>query len=519
MRPRGSRAGRLLLAIALAAALVAAAAGGYFFMTGRPDSAVRRLAQQDSRLQQTAARMQREFTISQAAIGRYVLYGLRQSLAPVQPLEVSFRRDVHSLGALAPTDLQALIRAQRQAGLALFAVADRIGGLPPRSAAAQRLATATVATAKDFAIANSRFSGDLATRAGTLSARSGRSFGAGLGWSAAALAVAVLLLIAAYVGTAQPADGPLRALAAVRRRAGGDRAAPAGGGRRRARAAPAGAAPAGAASAGAASAGAASAEAAPAPAAASEPGEQALPRQGAGLAPPHPAPPDFLATISHELRAPLTTIEGYVEMLADEGPDQVTPAQQKMLDSINRSAVRLRNLVDDVFTLAKLESGAASLATRPVNLPDVISAAAEAVEPAVAAARLSLTCTGPAAGMTVAGDAGQLERVMINLLSNAVKFTPDEGAITVTAAAEDEWGVVTVADSGIGIPERDQKELFTRFFRASNARERAIPGTGLGLAIVRTIMISHGGEVEVDSREGSGTTVTVRLPLQRTPGA
>jgi signal transduction histidine kinase len=228
-------------------------------------------------------------------------------------------------------------------------------------------------------------------------------------------------------------------------------------------------------------------------------------------------PPEFLATISHELRAPLTTIEGYVEMLADDGPDQVTPAQQKMLDSISRSAVRLRNLVDDVFTLAKLESGAASLATRPVNLPDVIAAAAEAVRPSVAAAGLSLTRTGPAAGMTVAGDAGQLERVMINLLSNAVKFTPRDGEITVTAAAEDEWGVITVADSGIGIPERDQKELFTRFFRASNARERGIPGTGLGLAIVRTIVISHGGEVELESREGSGTTVTVRLPLPRTP--
>jgi signal transduction histidine kinase len=496
MRPRGSRVSRSLLALALAATIVAAAACGYFFMTGQRDATARRLAQQDYLLLRTAARLQREFTGSQAAIGGYARSGLREYLAPAHTLGVAFRRDVHSVAALAPANLQALVRAQRQAGVALFAVADRIGGLPPRSAAAQDLATKTVVTARDFAIANSRFSGELATSAGTLSARSGRSLGARFGWSAAALAVAVLLLIAAAVSTAQPADGPLRALAAaVRRRAGGDRAARAG---------PAGVAPA---------------PAAPAPAAAGEPGEQAVSRQDSGLAALDPVRSDFLATISHELRAPLTTIEGYVEMLADDGPDQVTPAQQKMLDSISRSAVRLRNLVDDVFTLARLESGATSLATRPVNLPDVITAAAEAVRPAVAAASLSLTCTGPETGMTVAGDAGQLERVMINLLSNAVKFTPGEGDITVTAAPEDEWGVVTVADSGIGIPERDQKELFTRFFRASNAREQAIPGTGLGLAIVRTIMISHGGEVEVDSREGSGTTVTVRLPLQRTPGA
>jgi signal transduction histidine kinase/HAMP domain-containing protein len=228
---------------------------------------------------------------------------------------------------------------------------------------------------------------------------------------------------------------------------------------------------------------------------------------------------DFFATISHELRAPLTTIEGYVEMLAEEGPDQVTEPQRKMLDSIERSAVRLRNLIDDVFTLAKLESGADALVTLPVSMPEVIAAAAEAMRPSVAAAKLSLTCATPERGMPVTGDAGQLERVMINLLSNAVKFTPEEGHITVAAASEDEWAVITVTDSGIGIPERDQKELFTRFFRASNARERAIPGTGLGLAIVRTIVISHGGEVDVDSREGSGTTVTLRLPLRSTARA
>jgi signal transduction histidine kinase/HAMP domain-containing protein len=227
---------------------------------------------------------------------------------------------------------------------------------------------------------------------------------------------------------------------------------------------------------------------------------------------------DFFATISHELRAPLTTIEGYVEMLADE-PGQISERQRKMLGSIERSAVRLRNLIDDVFTLAKLEAGADKTAVRPVSLAAVITAAAEAVQPSVAAAGLRLTCPGPEADMTVAGDAGQLEQVMINLLSNAVKFTPEDGHVTVAAASEDEWGVVCVTDSGIGIPERDQKELFTRFFRASNARQRAIPGTGLGLAIVRTIVVSHGGEIGVESQEGSGTAVTVRLPLLDPAGA
>jgi histidine kinase/DNA gyrase B/HSP90-like ATPase/phospho-acceptor domain-containing protein len=499
---------RLLLMLAVIAALAAAAAGAWYLVDGQQDAADARRAQQVYQLQRTAGRMQQEFTRSQVAVSRYVLSGRRDFLEPVPALGAAFRQDVRSLAAMAPAGLQALVRMQQQAGVALFAVADRIGGLPPMSATAQTLATGTTVTARNFAMANGQFSGALASTVGSLSSPDGPSFGAGLGWCGGALATAVLLLIAASVTAAEPAGGggPLRALTAdVRGRPPDERAAPAG--------------PA---------TGTRAAPAPPPPGAPGEPapgvpGERAWPGAGApdvagpGVARPDVVPSDFLATISHELRAPLTTIEGYVEMLADDGPDQVTPAQQKMLDSINRSAVRLRNLVDDVFTLARLESGAASLATRPVDLPDVIAAAADAVRPAVAAAGLSLTCTGPTAGMTVAGDAGQVERVMINLLSNAVKFTPAGGGITVTAAAEDEWGVITVADSGIGIPERDQKELFTRFFRASNARERAIPGTGLGLAIVRTIMVSHGGEVELESREGSGTTVTVRLPLRPTP--
>jgi len=103
--------------------------------------------------------------------------------------------------------------------------------------------------------------------------------------------------------------------------------------------------------------------------------------------------------------------------------------------------------------------------------------------------------------------------VLINLLSNAVKFTPAPGEVEVDAAGDDGLAVIRVRDTGIGIPEHDQKELFTQFYRASNAVARRIPGTGLGLTIVRTIVTGHGGELSLESREGEGTTVTVRLPL------
>jgi len=221
----------------------------------------------------------------------------------------------------------------------------------------------------------------------------------------------------------------------------------------------------------------------------------------------------FFATVSHELRAPLTTIEGYVEMFGDGEAGAVTAQQRQMLEAIDRSTVRLRNLVEDVFTLAKLESGAFTTVMRPVDLTDVTRAAAAAVEPSVLAGQLTMTVAGTGGELMVDGDASQLDRVVINLLSNAVKFTPKGGHIEVATLAADGQALIRVRDTGIGIPATDQKELFNRFFRASNATGRSIPGTGLGLAIVRMIVVNHGGDVGIESCEGAGTTVTVRLPL------
>ena len=168
--------------------------------------------------------------------------------------------------------------------------------------------------------------------------------------------------------------------------------------------------------------------------------------------------------------------------------------------------------------MSKIEAGAFKSVMQPVDLAEIVAAAAAALQPAAAAKGLALQCDRAGQGLVVSGDPGQLDRLLMNLLSNAVKFTPEGGRIEVGAAAEGGQAVLTVADSGIGIPERDQKELFSRFFRASNAVDRSIPGTGLGLAIVRTIVDNHGGALTVTSQEGKGTTVTARLPLLP-PGA
>ena len=222
---------------------------------------------------------------------------------------------------------------------------------------------------------------------------------------------------------------------------------------------------------------------------------------------------DFLATVSHELRTPLTSIVSYVEMLRDQDAGPVNAAQDRMLETVDRNATRLRNLIEDVLTLSRIESGAFKTVPQPVNLAELITAAIAALQPAAATKQITLTAGGPGGDLIVNGDANQLDRVLINLISNAVKFTPKGGAICLTADRDGEAAVVSVRDTGIGIPERDKKALFTRFFRASNAVEQAIPGTGLGLTIVRTIISNHSGEIELQSQEGRGTKVTLRIPL------
>jgi len=232
----------------------------------------------------------------------------------------------------------------------------------------------------------------------------------------------------------------------------------------------------------------------------------------------------LLATVSHELRTPLTLIIGYLEVMMDGSPGPLTDTQARMLLSIDRNAVRLRRLIEDVLTISKIETGALKTIVRPVKLAGLVTAAVDSVRPDADAKGVILTAELPRAGLPISADADQLGRALANLLSNAVKFTQGGGRVRVSAAAGEasaaggeQAAVVTISDNGMGIPEADQAKLFDRFFRASNAVERAIPGTGLGLAIARTIVANHGGDLSLTSREGEGTTVSLRLPLRRRP--
>jgi PAS domain S-box-containing protein len=224
----------------------------------------------------------------------------------------------------------------------------------------------------------------------------------------------------------------------------------------------------------------------------------------------------FLAIVSHELRTPLTSIVSFTELIRSEA-DRLTPDGVRFLDIIERNADRLHRLVGDLLMLDRLEAGALPLDLAPVSVEDL---AAEAVRSASApAAKQGIaidfrTGTGPA----VPGDQRRLMQVMDNLIANAVKFSHRNQRVGVTAEYDGRQWRIDVADRGIGIPEAEAGQLFSRFVRASNARTAGLPGTGLGLSIVKVLTEMHGGHVEVASTLGQGSTFTVYLPApEETP--
>ena len=221
---------------------------------------------------------------------------------------------------------------------------------------------------------------------------------------------------------------------------------------------------------------------------------------------------DFLSTISHELRTPLTSIAGYVEMMRDGEAGDVAPMQRQMLDVVARNTQRLRDLIEDVLILSRIESGTLRTERMPVALRGVIEHAITALRPQAAQANVRLDVIAAAGPGVLLGDAAQLEQVVLNLVGNAIKFTPAGGRVTVSLDTTGSDLVLRVEDTGIGIPGSEVDDLFQRFFRASNAKEQQITGTGLGLAIVASIVAAHQGRVEVDSRERSGSTFSVVLP-------
>jgi PAS domain S-box-containing protein len=219
----------------------------------------------------------------------------------------------------------------------------------------------------------------------------------------------------------------------------------------------------------------------------------------------------FLSTVSHELRTPLTSIRGYTEMLVDGQPSHLTPAEERMINIIDRNSERLLTLIEGLLDFTRIDAGI------PLNLVEVdLGNLVDAVCSTVGAStREGLTISSEIKPDTpvIYADYDQLERVLLNLLSNSVKFSLAGGPISVHVDHDERNVTISVTDSGIGIPLAEQGNIFGRFFRASSAQDHAIKGTGLGLAICRAIVDAHGGQISYESIPDVRTTFTIQLPI------
>lgn len=224
---------------------------------------------------------------------------------------------------------------------------------------------------------------------------------------------------------------------------------------------------------------------------------------------------EFVANVSHELRTPLTNVRSYAETIREAGDELSRETENDFLDVVISETDRMTNIVRDLLTLSRLDSGRSEMNMARFPFGAAIDAVLRSIELEARRHHHELTRSYPDSLPIIVGDRGRLEQVMLNVLGNAVKYTPDGGHIHVTAGVSSTGDKVwmEVADDGIGIPEADRSRIFERFYRVDKARSRESGGTGLGLSIATEIVQRHNGTLSLVDREGPGTTVRLELPI------
>ncbi|MDA8291368.1 MAG: ATP-binding protein [Actinomycetota bacterium] len=219
---------------------------------------------------------------------------------------------------------------------------------------------------------------------------------------------------------------------------------------------------------------------------------------------------DFVANVSHELKTPMGALGLLAETLLAETEPEVS---RRLAERVHNEAFRISRVIDDLLDLTRIESEE-SPPREPVLVNLVMAEAAERVRASAEQRSVEVRLDEPTPPVAVLGDRRQLTSAVYNLLENAVKFSYERGVVVVVGKAEGEDVVITVTDTGIGIPARDLERVFERFYRVDHGRSRQTGGTGLGLAITRHVAQNHHGSVRVESREGEGSTFTLVLPVQ-----
>lgn len=224
---------------------------------------------------------------------------------------------------------------------------------------------------------------------------------------------------------------------------------------------------------------------------------------------------DFLNLASHELRGPLSVLRGYISMLEDGSLGSLTDSMRDVVPVMTAKLREMNVLINQMLETARLEDSRLVLSRERLDLRDVIGNALEAMRP-IASRNHEVLVDPGTSQVLVNGDRSRLTTILTNLIDNAIKYSPEGGEVRCRLRVRDDQAMLSVADCGLGIDEKDLPRLFTRFGRLVNVENSHIPGTGLGLYLSRELARMHGGEVGVESKAGVGSTFTLRLPIAAT---
>ena len=220
---------------------------------------------------------------------------------------------------------------------------------------------------------------------------------------------------------------------------------------------------------------------------------------------------EFISVASHELRTPMTSIKGSVDLILGGCVGEVSPEAQELLEVAHSACERMIRLINNILDLSKIEAGQIQLRLESIDLADVVERSLRSINPLAVQAGITLKPSLPSGLPPVEADKDRMEQVITNLVSNAIKFSPTNGEVEVSLSTDNEWVRCSVSDQGCGIAEKDLSRIFGKFQQAGLPQRGA--GTGLGLAITYALVTEHKGKIWVDSQVGEGSSFVFCLPI------
>jgi signal transduction histidine kinase len=224
---------------------------------------------------------------------------------------------------------------------------------------------------------------------------------------------------------------------------------------------------------------------------------------------------EFISMASHQLRTPLTSIKGYISMVIEGDVGKISPHQHSLLQEAFNSSERMVRLINDFLNVSRLQTGRFVIDKGPVDIKTVVRQEIDSLQVMAAGHRIKLRLTITKAELPLVADESKLRQVIMNFVDNAIYYSHPDSTIVINLERAKDDMALTVVDTGIGVPVEEQAKLFTKFFRAKNARKVRPDGTGVGLYLARRVVSGHGGSIIFSSLEGKGSTFGFRLPLSK----